>query len=88
MSLISSDLADPLIGSAHKGAEFFSVERAIGSCLQPFISHARHHRDVYWIGKNPAAIRISCTFGKRSPTASNQNCFIRRIVPIRFGSIG
>src|SRR5262245_35247372 len=38
ISLITSDLADPLIGSAHKGAEFFSVERAIGSCLQSYFA--------------------------------------------------
>ena len=72
ISLITSDLADPLIGSVHKGEELFSVDRAIGSSFQRVISHASHHRDVYWIGKNPATIRISCAFGKCSPAVSNQ----------------
>ena len=63
ISLITSDFDDPLIGSAHIGAEFFSVERAIGSCLQILISHASHHRDVCWIGKNTTAESFLCAFG-------------------------
>jgi hypothetical protein len=58
MSLISSDLADALAGSAHKGAKFFLPRRAIDSSPQTVISHASDHRDASWIGKNLAAIRF------------------------------
>src|SRR5438045_2696655 len=50
ISLITSDLADPLFDSAHNGAEFFSPERAIDS-LHIFISHGSEDRDASWTGK-------------------------------------
>src|SRR5215831_797303 len=40
--------------------------------LQTVISHATHLRDVYWIGKNPAVIRIFCIFRETSCSCSSE----------------